>query len=118
LAIETAKSFPGLKGMDLAKEVTTQTAFNWNQGSWDISTGYKVYPNLETSGRYHVVAYDYGVKHNILRMLADRGCRLTVVPAQTSAQDVMALQPDGVFLSNGPGDLAIMRSRRFRNCWK
>jgi carbamoyl-phosphate synthase small subunit len=103
-AIDAAKSFPGLKGMDLAKEVTTDKQYTWNQGTWDISTGYKLYPNLQTSGRYHVVAYDYGVKHNILRKLADRGCRLTVVPAQTPAEEVIALQPDGVFLSNGPGD--------------
>ena len=103
-AVDAAKSFPGLKGMDLAKEVTVDAQFHWNQGSWDISTGYKVYPDLATSGRYHVVAYDFGVKRNILRMLADRGCRLTVVPAQTPAQEVLALKPDGVFLSNGPGD--------------
>jgi carbamoyl-phosphate synthase small subunit len=103
-AIDAAKSFPGLKGMDLAKEVSTDKQYTWNQGTWDISTGYKLFPNLQTSGRYHVVAYDFGVKHNILRKLADRGCRLTVVPAQTSAEEVLALQPDGVFLSNGPGD--------------
>ncbi|MCG6969979.1 MAG: glutamine-hydrolyzing carbamoyl-phosphate synthase small subunit [Gammaproteobacteria bacterium] len=103
-AIDAAKSFPGLKGMDLAKEASTDKQYNWNEGTWEISTGYKLYPNLQSSGRYHVVAYDYGVKHNILRKLADRGCRLTVVPAQTPAEEVMALQPDGVFLSNGPGD--------------
>ncbi len=103
-AIGAAKSFPGLKGMDLAKEVTTNKQYGWNEGTWDVKTGYKMYPNLQTSGRYHVVAYDYGVKRNILRKLADRGCRLTIVPAQTSAEEVLALNPDGVFLSNGPGD--------------
>jgi len=103
-AIDAAKSFPGLKGMDLAKEVTTDKPYSWNQGTWDVSTGYKIFPDLEANSRYHVVAYDYGVKLNILRKLADRGCRLTVVPAQTPAEEVMALQPDGVFLSNGPGD--------------
>jgi carbamoyl-phosphate synthase small subunit len=103
-AIDAAKSFPGLKGMDLAKEVSTDKPYSWNYGTWDISTGYKVYPDLQSSGRYHVVAYDFGVKHNILRKLADRGCRLTIVPAQTPAEEVLALDPDGIFLSNGPGD--------------
>ena len=103
-AIDAAKSFPGLKGMDLAKDVTTKSRYAWNQGSWDIATGYKTYPNLETNSRYHVVAYDFGIKHNILRMLADRGCHLTVVPAQTPPHDVLAMKPDGIFLSNGPGD--------------
>ncbi|KPJ91193.1 MAG: carbamoyl phosphate synthase small subunit, partial [Gammaproteobacteria bacterium SG8_11] len=103
-AVDAAISFPGLKGMDLAKEVTTDKQYTWNQGTWDVSTGYKAYPDLQTSGRYHVVAYDYGVKRNILRELADRGCRLTVVPAQAPAEEVLALNPDGVFLSNGPGD--------------
>ena len=103
-AIDAAKSFPGLKGMDLAKEVTTDKSYIWSHGSWDVSTGYKEYPDLQNSGRYHVVAYDFGVKHNILRNLADRGCRLTIVPAQTPAEDVLAMNPDGIFLSNGPGD--------------
>jgi carbamoyl-phosphate synthase small subunit len=100
-ALALAKSFPGLKGMDLAKEVTTQEPYQWNQGSWTLTGGL---PADATDSRFHVVAYDYGVKRNILRMLVDRGCRLTVVPAQTPAQDVLALNPDGVFLSNGPGD--------------
>ncbi len=99
-AIELARSFPGLKGMDLAKEVTTQNVFNWTQTSWDIEKGY----GAAGSEQFHVVAYDFGVKYNILRMLSDRGCKLTVVPAKTPAEDVLALNPDGVFLSNGPGD--------------
>jgi carbamoyl-phosphate synthase small subunit len=103
-AIDAAKSFPGLKGMDLAKNVTTSSQYSWNQGSWDLVTGYKTYPDLNAKGRYHVVACDYGVKHNILRMLADRGCHLSVVPAQTPAQEILEMKPDGIFLSNGPGD--------------
>jgi len=87
--------------MDLAKEVTVKEAYEWNQGSWTLTGGL---PADATDSRFHVVAYDYGVKRNILRMLVDRGCRLTVVPAQTSAKDVLALNPDGIFLSNGPGD--------------
>ena len=99
-ALEAAKAFPGLKGMDLAKVVTCEQAHSWNMGSWQLGEGYE-----ELVGeRFHVVAYDYGVKRNILRMLVDRGCRLTVVPAQTSAEDVLAMNPDGIFLSNGPGD--------------
>ncbi|MGC3834659.1 glutamine-hydrolyzing carbamoyl-phosphate synthase small subunit [Moritella viscosa] len=100
-ALELAKAFPGLKGMDLAKEVTVKESYEWNQGSWTLTGGL---PADATDSRFHVVAYDYGVKRNILRMLVDRGCRLTVVPAQTPAKDVLALNPDGVFLSNGPGD--------------
>jgi carbamoyl-phosphate synthase small subunit len=102
-AVAKAREFAGLKGMDLAKEVTTQDSYHWTQGSWQLGRGH-----IDRAGEqpYHVVAYDYGVKLNILRMLADRGCRLTVVPAQTSADDVLALNPDGVFLSNGPGDPA------------
>ena len=92
--------FPGLAGMDLAKEVTTASAYEWNEGSWDLGEGHP----QKTDARFHVVAYDFGVKRNILRMLADRGCRLTVVPAKTPAKDVLAMNPDGVFLSNGPGD--------------
>ena len=99
-AIEAAKGFPGLKGMDLAKEVTTDEAYQWNESSWSLEKGHQIL----TEHKYNVVAYDYGVKHNILRMLADRGCNLTVVPAQTPASEVMAMNPDGVFLSNGPGD--------------
>jgi carbamoyl-phosphate synthase small subunit len=100
-ALELAKAFPGLKGMDLAKEVTVKESYEWNQGSWTLTGGL---PAEATDSRFHVVAYDYGVKRNILRMLVDRGCRITVVPAQTPAKDVLALNPDGVFLSNGPGD--------------
>ncbi|MCU7845420.1 MAG: glutamine-hydrolyzing carbamoyl-phosphate synthase small subunit [Candidatus Thiodiazotropha sp. (ex Monitilora ramsayi)] len=104
-ALTLAKNFPGLKGMDLAKVVTTGTAYEWSQGTWSLETGLpESLPADEKSLPYHVVAYDYGVKRNILRMLTDRGCRITVVPAQTPAEDVLAMQPDGVFLSNGPGD--------------
>jgi len=99
-AISAAKSFSGLKGMDLAKEVTCQDRSEWTESSWSLTDGYAEQSDTE----FHVVAYDFGVKHNILRMLAERGCKLTVVPAQTSAKDVLALSPDGVFLSNGPGD--------------
>lgn len=104
-ALEKAKAFPGLNGMDLAKEVTTQEAYSWQQGSWTLEHDL---PEAKSEAElpYHVVAYDYGVKRNILRMLVDRGCRLTVVPAKTSAEDVLKLNPDGVFLSNGPGDPA------------
>lgn len=99
-ALEQAKGFAGLKGMDLAKEVSVKTAYEWTEGSWQLGEGH----TKPDTSKFHVVAYDYGVKRNILRMLADRGCRITVVPAQTSAQDVLAMNPDGVFLSNGPGD--------------
>lgn len=105
LALEKARAFPGLKGMDLAKEVTTKEAYSWNQGSWTLQ-GDLPAAKSEAELPYHVVAYDYGVKRNILRMLVDRGCRLTVVPAQTPAEDVLKLNPDGIFLSNGPGDPA------------
>lgn len=101
-ALSAARAFPGLKGMDLAKEVTTSTVSNWTQGEWALGEGYAQVD--ETSQPYHVVAYDYGVKFNILRMLASRGCRITLVPAQTPAAEVLAMKPDGVFLSNGPGD--------------
>ncbi|WP_033567509.1 glutamine-hydrolyzing carbamoyl-phosphate synthase small subunit [Dickeya undicola] len=103
LALEKAKAFPGLKGMDLAKEVTTHSSYSWLQGSWTLE-GELPAAKTENELPYHVVAYDYGVKRNILRMLVDRGCRLTVVPAQTPAEDVLKLNPDGIFLSNGPGD--------------
>lgn len=99
-AIELAKSFPGLAGMDLAKVVSIDKAYEWTEGEWTLDKGYVD----NTRSDFHVVAYDFGVKRNILRMLAERGCKLTVVPAQTSAADVLALNPDGVFLSNGPGD--------------
>ena len=103
VARKLAQEFPGLKGMDLAKEVTTSASYHWSQGTWSLEEGL---PDSAASEQlpYHVVAYDFGVKRNILRMLADRGCRLTVVPAQTPAEEVLAMQPDGVFLSNGPGD--------------
>ena len=99
-ALEAARKFPGLKGMDLAKVVTTGAPYAWNEGSLDLDSGRFV----QAPGRLRVVAYDFGVKHNILRMLAERGCELTVGPAQTPAAEVLAMQPDGVFLSNGPGD--------------
>ena len=101
-ALAQARGFAGLKGMDLAKEVTAQQAYPWLQGSWQWDKGHSEVAASELP--WHVVAYDYGVKRNILRMLVDRGCRLTVVPAQTPAEEVLALNPDGVFLSNGPGD--------------
>lgn len=101
-ALALAKDFAGLKGMDLAKVVCTQERYEWAQGSWVAGEGHKDFAADEL--KYHVVAYDFGVKRNILRMLADRGCKLTVVPAQTPAEDVLALNPDGIFLSNGPGD--------------
>ncbi|WP_351014782.1 glutamine-hydrolyzing carbamoyl-phosphate synthase small subunit [Shewanella sp. AC91-MNA-CIBAN-0169] len=102
-ALAAAKAFPGLKGMDLAKEVTTDKAYTWRNGSWKLVGGLQSEtPAAEL--KYKIVAYDYGVKRNILRMLVDRGCDVTVVPAQTSAADVLAMNPDGVFLSNGPGD--------------
>jgi carbamoyl-phosphate synthase small subunit len=103
-AIEQARAFPGLNGMDLAKEVTVGQSYEWTQGEW-LPEGVG-YPQMHHEQPYHVVAYDYGVKRNILRMLAQRNCRVTVVPAQTPAADVLALAPDGVFLSNGPGDPA------------
>lgn len=99
-AVAMAKSFPGLAGMDLAKEVTRRETTTWNQGVWDLDEGYPVTDATD----FHVVAYDFGVKHNILRLLAERGCRLTVVPATTTAEEALAHQPDGIFLSNGPGD--------------
>ncbi|MCP2076157.1 UNVERIFIED_ORG: carbamoyl-phosphate synthase small subunit [Pseudomonas lini] len=102
-AIAAAQGFPGLKGMDLAKVVSTKKQYEWRSTVWDLKTD--GHATIEASELpYHVVAYDYGVKWNILRMLVERGCRVTVVPAQTPAADVLALKPDGVFLSNGPGD--------------
>ena len=106
-AIETARKFPGLKGMDLAKEVSTRERYEWRDGQLDLDRNTFAQADATASGRQlHVVAYDFGCKLNILRMLAERGCRVTVVPAQTSADEVFALNPDGVFLSNGPGDPA------------
>jgi len=104
-AIAAAQGFPGLKGMDLAKEVTTGQPYEWAQGSWTLEGGIPEASHpIEEKLPHHVVAYDYGIKRNILRMLVDRGCRVTVVPAQTPAAEVMKLKPDGLFLSNGPGD--------------
>lgn len=102
-ALHAARSFPGLKGMDLAKVVSAKSAYEWSQPSWVLPAAPAV-SGATPLGRFHVVAYDYGMKHNILRMLADRGCQITVVPAQMSAAKVLAMRPDGVFLSNGPGD--------------
>lgn len=100
-AVHAARKFPGLKGMDLAKVVSTKRVYQWNEGTnWGEHTG----PKSRPGQRVHVVAYDYGIKRNILRCLADQGCRVTVVPAQTPADKVLALNPDGIFLSNGPGD--------------
>jgi carbamoyl-phosphate synthase small subunit len=101
-ALELAKGFGGLKGLDLAKEVTTAERYEWREGTWALEKGHKTFADAELP--HHVVAYDFGVKRNILRMLTDRGCRLTVVPAKTPASEVLAMNPDGVFLSNGPGD--------------
>lgn len=100
-ALEAARGFAGLKGMDLAKQVTTPEPYSWNDGTWELGKGFSP-PSKGTS--FRVVAYDYGAKRNILRMLAARGCELLVVPATMPAEEVLALEPDGVFLSNGPGD--------------
>jgi len=114
-AIAAARAYPGLKGADLAKVVSVKQAYTYTTGSWALETNREVPLQVE---RFHVVAYDFGVKRNILRMLVDRGCRITVVPAQTSAADVLALKPDGVLLANGPGDpepcdYAIAAGREF-----
>jgi len=114
-ALKLAREFPGLKGMDLAKVVSVAKSYPWTTGSWELAT------NRETAlkdEKFHVVVYDFGIKRNILRMLVDRGCRITVVPAQTKASEVLKLKPDGVMLSNGPGDpepcdYAIAASREF-----
>ena len=98
-AIELAKNAKDMNGLDLAKVCSDPNGFEWTQGSWELGKGFS-----QPEMKYHVVAYDYGVKTNILRMLADRGCKLTVVPAQTPAQTVLDMNPDGIFLSNGPGD--------------
>ena len=101
LAVEAARRFPGLKGMDLAKVVSTKRNYQWNEGTnWALEQG----PRRRPGQRLHVVAYDFGIKRNLLRLLADHGCRMTVVPAQATSGEVLALRPDGVFLSNGPGD--------------
>ena len=100
LALSEARDFPGLAGMDLAKVVTAQKPYEWSEGRWELGKGYR---KIEQP-RFHVVAYDYGIKRNILRMLAERGSRVTVVPAQFPAKETLRMKPDGVFLSNGPGD--------------
>jgi carbamoyl-phosphate synthase small subunit len=99
-ALKAAREFPGLKGMDLAKVVSVKKPYEWTEGEWVLGKGFV----QQEKPRFHVVAFDYGIKRNILRMLAQRGCRLTVLPAQTPAAEVLKLKPDGVFLSNGPGD--------------
>ncbi len=101
-ALAAARGFAGLKGMDLAKEVTTETTYQWSEHSWELGEGHK--PQDPATTKYKVVAYDFGVKRNILRMLVDLDCELIVVPAKTPASEVLAMQPDGIFLSNGPGD--------------
>jgi carbamoyl-phosphate synthase small subunit len=113
-ALKQAQAFPGLAGMDLAKVVSCTKSYEWNQTEWALGRGY----GSQTSAKYHVVAYDYGIKYNILRKLAARGCRLTVLPAQASAEQALALKPEGIFLSNGPGDpepcdYAIKAIRKF-----
>jgi carbamoyl-phosphate synthase small subunit len=100
LALKEARAFPGLAGMDLAKVVSCTKSYEWNQTDWALGKGF----GSRSAHTYHVVAYDYGIKYNILRKLAGRGCRLTVLPAQASAEQALALNPDGIFLSNGPGD--------------
>ncbi len=99
-ALELARAFPGINGMDLAKVVSTKAKYEWTQTEWTLGEGY----GTQTNPKFHVVAFDYGVKYNILRMLAQRGCKVTVLPAQATAADALALNPDGIFLSNGPGD--------------
>ncbi len=104
-AVAAAREFPGLAGMDLAREVTTAMPYEWAQGTWSLEEGMPEAPHpVDARLPYHVVAYDYGIKRNILRMLVDRGCHVTVVPARMPAREVLAMEPDGVFLSNGPGD--------------
>jgi carbamoyl-phosphate synthase small subunit len=99
-ALAAARAFAGLAGMDLAKVVTTREPFEWREGRWELGKGHRRIDDA----KFHVVAYDYGIKRNILRLLAERGARITVVPAQTAAREVLRMKPDGVFLSNGPGD--------------
>ncbi len=99
-AVALARSFPGLAGLDLAKVVSVKAPYDWSASTWALGRGH----GQQTSPRFHVVAFDYGVKHNILRMLAERGCRITVLPAESTAEDALALKPDGIFLANGPGD--------------
>jgi carbamoyl-phosphate synthase small subunit len=113
-ALKAARGFAGLVGMDLAKEVTCAKSYSWTQRAWELGVGY----SEAVHTKFHVVAYDFGMKHNILRMLAERGCRITVVPAKTTAKEVLAMEPDGIFLSNGPGDpepcdYAIAATKKF-----
>jgi carbamoyl-phosphate synthase small subunit len=113
-AVERARAAPSMSGLDLAKVVSTREAYEWAQTEWTLGRGYE----QQEAPRFHVVAYDFGVKLNILRMLASRGCRITVLPAQTPAREALALKPDGIFLSNGPGDpepcdYAIEATREF-----
>ncbi len=103
-ALALARDFPGMSGLDLASVVSTRKSYAWEQGEWSLAGGFASPPAPAQHAAYHVVAYDFGIKRNILRMLAQRGCRLTVVPARTSAAHALALAPDGLFLSNGPGD--------------
>ncbi|MES2324662.1 MAG: glutamine-hydrolyzing carbamoyl-phosphate synthase small subunit [Pseudomonadota bacterium] len=105
-ALELARSFPGLSGMDLAKVVSTTTAYEFTETEWKLGEGYGKLTDASAAPRFHVVAFDFGVKRNILRMLTERGCKVTVLPAQSSAADALALNPDGIFLANGPGDPA------------
>jgi carbamoyl-phosphate synthase small subunit len=98
--VARARALPNMSGLDLVREVTCKTAYTWDEGDWDLRTGYA----RKTSSRYHVVAYDYGIKRNILRLLTSAGCDVTVVPATVPAEEVLAMDADGVFLSNGPGD--------------
>ncbi len=99
-ALQTARAFPGLAGMDLAKVVSCQQSYTWTEGEWSLESGYSTRENP----KYHVAAFDFGIKRTILRKLAQRDCKVTVFPAQTTADEILAIQPDGVFLSNGPGD--------------
>jgi carbamoyl-phosphate synthase small subunit len=103
-ALQMAKDFPGLAGMDLAKEVSTTESYSWHSGIWDLDRGYLPSSENDPQSSFKVVACDFGIKYNILRLLVDRGCELTVVPAQATAEQILSFQPDGVFLSNGPGD--------------
>ncbi|MEO9066411.1 MAG: glutamine-hydrolyzing carbamoyl-phosphate synthase small subunit [Burkholderiaceae bacterium] len=103
-AIALARSFPGLAGLDLAKVVSVDKAYDWTASVWKLGKGYRNDDDGSVESRFHVVAFDYGIKHNILRMLAARGCRITVVPAQATADEALALKPDGILLANGPGD--------------
>ncbi|MBY0484388.1 glutamine-hydrolyzing carbamoyl-phosphate synthase small subunit [Nitrosomonas sp.] len=99
-ALQVARGFPGLAGMDLAKVVSCQQSYSWTEGEWSLGSGFRIQANPQ----YHVAAFDFGIKRTILRKLAHRGCKVTVFPAQTPAKEILAAQPDGVFLSNGPGD--------------